>query len=90
VLNDLLDVPYHHVVLSVPAHLRGVFAYNRPQLFRAASAALSQWARDVHGMRLGIVQVLHTFGSDLKWHPHLHLVVSEGGLSLDGDQWVRP
>lgn len=94
VLNDLLDVPYHHVVLSVPADLRGVFAYNRPGslslLFRAATAALNQWARDVHGMRLGIVQVLHTFGSDLKWHPHLHLLITEGGLSLDGDRWVRP
>jgi hypothetical protein len=94
VLNDLLDVPYHHVVLSVPADLRGVFAYNRPGslslLFRAATAALTQWARDVHGMRLGIVQVLHTFGSDLKWHPHLHLLITEGGLSLDGDRWVRP
>ena len=94
VLNDLLDVPYHHVVLSVPAHLRGVFAYNRPGslglLFRAATAALNQWAADNHGMRLGIVQVLHTFGSDLKWHPHLHLLVTEGGLSLDGTRWVRP
>lgn len=94
VLNDLLDVPYHHVVLSVPAHLRGVFAFNRPQslslLFRAATAALNQWARDVHGMRVGIVLVLHTFGSDLKWHPHLHLLVTEGGLALDGSRWVRP
>jgi len=94
VLNDLLDVPYHHVVLAVPAHLRGVFAFNRPQslslLFRAATAALNQWARDVHGMRVGIVLVLHTFGSDLKWHPHLHLLVTEGGLALDGGRWVRP
>jgi hypothetical protein len=36
------------------------------------------------------VAVLHTFGSDLKWHPHLHLLVTEGGLSLDGSRWVRP
>ena len=94
VLNDLLDVAYHHVVLSVPAHLRGVFAFNRPQslslLFRAATAALNQWAGDVHGMRVGIVLVLHTFGSDLKWHPHLHLLITEGGLALDGSRWVRP
>jgi hypothetical protein len=41
-------------------------------------------------MRLGIVAVLHTFGSDLKWHPHLHLLVTEGGLSLDASRWVRP
>jgi hypothetical protein len=94
VLNDLLDVPYHHLVLAVPAHLRGVLNFNRPAtlnlLFNAAIAALSQWAQEQHGMRLGIVAVLHTFGSDLKWHPHLHLLVTEGGLSLDGSRWVRP
>lgn len=88
VLNDLLDVPYHHLVLAVPADLRSVLSFGRPAtlslLFRAATEALSQWARKYHGMRLGIVAVLHTFGSDLKWHPHLHLLVTEGGLSLDG------
>lgn len=39
-------------------------------------------------MRMGIMAVLHTFGSDLKWNPHLHLVVTGGGLSLDGKSWV--
>jgi hypothetical protein len=41
-------------------------------------------------MRMGIVQVIHTFGADLKWHPHLHLLVTEGGLSLDGQRWIKP
>jgi hypothetical protein len=41
-------------------------------------------------MRLGVVLVLHTFGSDLKWHPHPHLLITEGGLSLDGKRWVPP
>jgi hypothetical protein len=41
-------------------------------------------------MRMGIVAVIHTFGSDIKWHPHAHLLVTEGGLSLDGKRWVRP
>jgi hypothetical protein len=41
-------------------------------------------------MRMGIIVVLHTFGADLKWHPHVHLLVTEGGLSLDGTRWVEP
>jgi hypothetical protein len=51
---------------------------------------LKQWAEEQKGMRMGIVAVLHTFGADLKWHPHIHLLVTEGGLSLDGTTWVRP
>ena len=59
-------------------------------LARAATACFNQWARDQHGMRMGIVTVIHTFGADIKWHPHLHLLVTEGGLSLDGERWIRP
>lgn len=94
VLNDLLEVPYHHLVLSAPWQLRFLVAMNRwvglSIYARAATACLSQWARDQHAMRMGIVSVLHTFGGDLKWHPHVHLLVTEGGLSLDGESWVRP
>jgi len=57
-------------------------------LVRAATESVQQWARDVKGMRMGILIVIHTFGSDLKWHPHIHLVVTGGGLSLDGARWV--
>jgi hypothetical protein len=59
-------------------------------LARAGTSCLNQWARDQHGMRMGIVTVIHTFGADIKWHPHLHLLVTEGGLSLDGEEWIRP
>jgi len=94
VLNDLLDVPYHHVIFAVPWQLRSVIAFNRSiglnLIIRAACGCLKQWARDQHQMRMGIVAVLHTFGADLKWHPHIHLLVTEGGLSLDGSKWVRP
>lgn len=94
VLNDLLDVPYHHLVFSVPWHLRMVIALNREAglniIVRAAHRCLSQWARDQHGMRMGIVVVIHTFGGDLKWHPHVHVLVTEGGLSLDGQEWIQP
>lgn len=94
VLNDLLDVPYHHLVFSVPYQLRSTIAFNRwiglNLIARAACGCLKQWAEEQKGMRLGIVAVLHTFGGDLKWHPHIHLLVTEGGLSLDGKSWVRP
>jgi hypothetical protein len=94
VLNELLDVPYHHLVMSPPWQLRPLIAFNREaglnRLVRSATGCLTQWARDQHGMRMGIVTVIHTFGSDLKWHPHVHLLVTEGGLSLDGRRWVRP
>lgn len=94
VLNDLLDVPYHHLVFSVPWHLRLVIAFNRKIglniVVRAVHRCLSQWARDQHGMRMGIVVVIHTFGGDLKWHPHVHVLVTEGGLSLDGQEWIQP
>lgn len=94
VLNDLLDVPYHHLVLSAPWQLRPIMAFSRDVclsiLARAGTACLSQWAHDQHAMRMGIVTVIHTFGADLKWHPHLHLLVTEGGLSLDGQRWISP
>ena len=94
VLNELLDVPYHHLVVSVPKQLRPIIAFNREIglniVARAAHRCLSQWAHDQHGMRLGIVVVIHTFGGDLKWHPHVHLLVTEGGLSLDGEEWIKP
>lgn len=94
VLNNLLDVPYHHVILSVPGDLRATIAYNREVglnlVLEAAIGCLNQWSHDQHGMKMGMVAVLHTFGSDLRWHPHVHLLVTEGGLSVDGQRWVQP
>jgi len=92
VLNGLLDVPYHHLIVSLPWQLRIVVLLNRRVglnlVAAAAREAVQQWARDIKGMRMGIVMVLHTFGADLKWHPHVHLIVTGGGLSLDGKRWI--
>jgi hypothetical protein len=92
VLSELLDVPYHHLVLSTPWQLRNLIAINRKEclniLVRSAVEAVQQWARDVKGMRVGIIAVIHTFGSDIKWHPHIHLIVTGGGLSLDCTRWI--
>jgi hypothetical protein len=88
----MLNVPYHHVVLTIPWQLRVILAMNRVRglnlLFQAATEAIQQWARDVMSMRMGIMAVMHTFGSDLKWNPHIHLVVTGGGLSLDERRWI--
>jgi hypothetical protein len=58
-------------------------------LVQAATEAIQQWARDVKQMRMGILIVIHTFGADMKWHPHIHLIVTGGGLSLDGKRWIE-
>ena len=93
VLNGLLEVPYHHLILSPPRETWWVIAQNREiglnLLARAATESIAQWARDVHGMRMGIITVIHTFGSDLRWHPHIHLIVTGGGLTLDGERWIE-
>jgi hypothetical protein len=57
-------------------------------LARSAAKAVQQWAIDVKGMTMGILIVIHTFGADMKWHPHIHLIVTGGGLSLDGKHWI--
>lgn len=79
--------------MAVVWQLRIVILMNRQAglnlLVRAATEAKSQWARDVKGMRMGILIVIHTFGSDMKWHPHIHLIVTGGGLSIDGKRWIE-
>jgi hypothetical protein len=74
--------------LQVLARCNPELVYNL--LFEAASRALLQLARDYERLRaqVGFTAVLHTSEQDLNWHPHLRLVVTGGGLSLDGDRWI--
>ena len=65
-----------------------VECWNIGYLVHAATEAIQPWAWEIRGMRMGILIVIHTFGADMKWHPHIHLVVTGGGLSLDGKGWV--
>ena len=93
-LARLLPVPYFHVVFTVPDELNRVLLRNQRYgygiLFAAATAALQELAADPRrlGAQLAITAVLHTWGQSLRFHPHLHCVVSGGGLSLDGRRWV--
>jgi hypothetical protein len=90
----LLPTRYFHLVVTLP-HEFQVLAQDHPELvynllFEAASRALLQLARDYERLRaqIGFTAVLHTWDQDLNWHPHLHLVVTGGGLSLEGDRWI--
>jgi hypothetical protein len=68
--------------MALPWQLRIVIIMNRKAalnlLVHAATESIQQWARDIKGMRMGILIVIHTFGADMKWHPHIHLIVTDG------------
>ncbi len=91
---DLLPVGYFHVVFTLPAEVADIALHNKAVvydlLFRAASETMLTIAADPRhlGARIGITAVLHTWGSALTHHPHLHMIVPGGGISLDGTRWV--
>ena len=91
---DLLPVDYYHVVFTLPAPISDIAYQNKAViynlLFKAAAETLLTIAADPKrlGARLGITAVLHTWGSALTHHPHIHCIVPGGGLSLDGEHWV--
>jgi putative transposase/transposase-like zinc-binding protein len=91
---DLLPVGYFHVVFSLPAEVADIAAQNKAAvydlLFRAASETMLTIAADPRhlGARIGITAVLHTWGSALTHHPHVHMIVPGGGISPDGQRWV--
>jgi hypothetical protein len=91
---ELLDVPYYHVVFTVPAEI-AVIAYQNQIavydiLFRAASETLRVIAADPKhlGAEIGFLAVLHTWGQNLMHHPHLHCLVPGGGIAPDGKSWI--
>ncbi|MBI3693396.1 MAG: IS91 family transposase [Acidobacteria bacterium] len=93
--SELLDTPYFHVVFTLPEPIRAVAYQNKKVvyslLFRAAAETLLTIARDPKhlGAEIGFFAVLHTWGQNLLHHPHLHCVVTGGGLSPDGRRWIR-
>lgn len=92
--DELLPVPYFHVVFTLPEELN-ILALGNPAvfyglLFDSASQTLLEIAADPKhlGARLGILAILHTWGQTLVLHPHLHCILPGGGPSLDGEHWV--
>jgi Transposase zinc-binding domain/Putative transposase len=92
--TELLPVPYYHVVFTLPAPITDIAYQNKAViygiLFKAAAETLITIAADPKhlGVRIGLTAVLHSWGSALTHHPHVHIIVPGGGISLDGDRWI--
>lgn len=93
-MERMLPTHSFHVVFTLPSQLRALAMCNREvvfnMLFAAAAEALLELGRDPKwlGAELGVTSVLHTWTRDLRFHPHIHGIVTGGGLSLDGERWV--
>jgi len=91
---DLLPVGYFHVVFTLPAEVAAVAFHNKALvydlLFKVASETMLTIAGDPKhlGARIGITAVLHTWGSALTHHPHVHMIVPGGGIAHDGSRWI--
>src|ERR1700731_2910865 len=91
---ELLPVPYFHVVFTLPDRIAAIAYQNKAVvydlLFKASSEAVLTIAADPEhlGARIGITAVLHTWGSTMTHHPHVHMIVPGGGIALDGKRWL--
>jgi hypothetical protein len=92
--SELLPTPYFHVVFTVPEQIAAIAYQNKAEvysiLFRAVAETLRTIAADPKhlGAEIGFLAVLHSWGQNLLFHPHLHCVVPGGGLSPDGQRWI--
>ena len=88
---ELLPVPYYHVVFTLPAAIGDIAYQNKAViydlLFKASAETMITIAADPKhlGARIGMTSVLHTWGSAMTHHPHVHMIVPGGGISLDGE-----
>jgi Putative transposase/Transposase zinc-binding domain len=91
---ELLPVPYFHIVFTLPAAIGDIAYTNKAViydlLFKASSETLLTIAADPKhlGAKIGVTSVLHTWGSAMTHHPHVHMIVPGGGLALDGQRWI--
>ncbi len=94
--QELLPISYFHVVFTLPDELNRLCLVNQKVmydlLFRAGSETILDLGKDARhiGGKVGLIAVLHTWGQNLMDHPHLHCIVTGGGLSNDGTRWMAP
>ncbi len=91
---DLLPAPYYHVVFTLPAPIADIAYHNKAAiydlLFKASAETLITIAADPKhlGARIGLTSVLHSWGSAMTHHPHVHMIVPGGGIAPDGKRWI--
>lgn len=91
---ELLEVPYFHVVFTLPPRIGAIAFQNKAViydlLFKASAETLLTIAADPKrlGVKIGFTSVLHTWGSAMTHHPHVHMIVPGGGISVDGYRWI--
>lgn len=89
-LKRLLPIKHHHIVFTLPKPFRPIAKRNEKLfyeiLFRCTAQAVTDWFKHKHNIKPGIVSVLHTSGSDLKYHPHIHMIVTGGGMEMASKQ----
>ncbi len=91
---ELLPVPYYHLVFTLPAVIADIAYHNKrgvyDLLFKASAETLITIAADPRhlGAHIGITAVLHTWGSAMTHHPHVHMIVPGGGIAPDGSRWI--
>jgi hypothetical protein len=94
-MKELLPMGYYHLVFTLPHELNPLCLQNKKVvyglLFKAASQTLLELAKDARhlGADIGLTTVLHTWGQNMKEHPHLHCIMPAGGLSFDRKHWVH-
>ena len=91
-LDEMLPVPYFHVVFTVPSFISETLTGRDETLyrilFRASSQTLLHFFKSRYGGEPGLISVLHTWGQTMSRHPHVHFLVTGGCLSLDGSRWI--
>ncbi len=91
---ELLEVPYFHVVFTLPARIAAIAYTNKAVIYdlllKASAETMLTIAADPKrlGVRIGFTSVLHTWGSAMTHHPHVHMIVPGGGISRDGTCWI--
>ena len=92
--RDLLPTPYFHLVFTLPEGLRSLTLRNQQVLYSILFGSASETLKDLTeepkhlGAEVGFIAIVHTWSQTLMDHPHLHCIVTGGGLSLEGNQWV--